>query len=61
MDTKQSRKKRKPGKSPEKDLQNDEQVATAARNSSNASKPGQKKAKLKKSGNKSTGPCSFHM
>ncbi len=43
MDTKQSTKKRKQGKSPEKDHQNEEQVVTATRNSSNASKPGQKK------------------
>ncbi len=43
MDTKQSRKKRKPDKLPEKDLQNDKQLAFATRNSSNASKPGQKK------------------
>ncbi len=42
-DTKQSRKKRKPGKSPEKDLENDEQVTTATINSSIASKSGQKK------------------
>ncbi len=42
MDTKQSRKKRKQGKSPEKDLQNDKQVATTTRISSNASKPGKK-------------------
>ncbi len=42
MDTKQSRKKRKPGKSPERDLENDKQVTTATRNSSIASKSGQK-------------------
>ncbi len=41
-DTKQSRKKRKPGKSPERDLENDKQVTTATRNSSIASKSGQK-------------------
>ncbi len=47
MDTKQSRKKRKQGKSPETDHQNDKQVATATTTRSKASKSGQKKSKLK--------------
>ncbi len=42
-DTKQSTKKRKPGISPEKDLENDKQVATMTRKTFIVSKPGQKK------------------
>ncbi len=38
----QYRKKVKQGNSPEKDHQNNKQVETTTRNSSNASKPGQK-------------------
>ncbi len=41
--TKQSKKKRKPGKSPEKERKNDKEVASASRNSSIASKTGPKK------------------
>ncbi len=55
MDMKQSRKKRKQGKSLKRDHQHDKQVATATTTSSKASKSGQKKAKLKKSGNYRTG------
>ncbi len=54
MDTKQSRKKRKQGKSPEKDHQYDKQVATATTKCSKASKSGPIKAKLKKPENNSS-------
>ncbi len=54
-------KKRKPGKSPEKECKNGEEVASASRNSSIASKTGPKKAKFKKSGNNSTGAYILHM
>ncbi len=57
----QSTKKRKPGKPPEKDIENDDQVATTTRKTSTVSKTGQKKAKMKKSGRKSTGVYSLHM
>ncbi len=47
IDKKQSRKKRKQGKSPKRDHQHDKQVASAKTTSSNAPKSGQKKAKSK--------------
>ncbi len=55
METEQSKKKRKPGKPPEKDVQNDKQVGTVTTKHSKKSNSGQKKAKLKKSENNSTG------
>ncbi len=48
MNNKESRKKRKQGKSPERDHQYDKQVGSATRTYSNVSKSGQKMAKLKK-------------
>ncbi len=50
--TNQYTKKRKLGKSPEKDIKNDNQVATTMRKTFTVSKTGQKKAKIKKSGKK---------
>lgn len=61
METEQSKKKRKPGKSPEKDVQNDEQVETATTKHLKKSNSGQKKAKLKKPENNSTGAQYFHV
>ncbi len=55
MNNKESRKKRKQGKSPERDRQYDKQVGSATRMYTNASKSGQKKAKLKKSEYNRTG------
>ncbi len=49
MNNKESRKKRKQGKSPERDHQYDKQVGSATRTYSNVSKSEQKKEKLKKS------------
>ncbi len=55
MNNKESRKKRKQGKSPERDHQYDKQVESATRMYSNVSKSGQKKVKLKKSEHNRTG------
>ncbi len=55
MDKKQARKKRKQDKSPEKNHQHDDKVASATRMSSIVSKSGQKKAKSKKLEKKMTG------
>ncbi len=49
IDKKQARQKQKQDKSPERDHQRDDKVASAKRKSSIASKSGQKTAKLKKS------------
>ncbi len=51
----QSKKKRKSGKSPEKDVQNDKQVETATTKCSKKLNSGKKKTKLKKPENNSTG------
>ncbi len=61
MNNKESRKKRKQGKSPEKDHKYDKQVGSATRTYSNVSKSVQKKAKLKKLEYNMTGALCFHI
>ncbi len=46
MEMEQSKKKRKPGKPPEKDVQNDKQVGTVTTKHSKKSNSGQKKGKI---------------
>ncbi len=60
-DTKKSPKKTKSRKSPEKEIENDEQVPTKTRKTLIVSKLGSKKAKMKQYVTESTGAYSFYI